>query len=237
LFTSTYLERYKVKRKLLAAFALLSILLASSALLTPSKAADYTKIGVKIGDNSTYSFTLVNSTINVRADFSSYVKNVTGTLVTLNFTYYNPGGSVNTTLLFGPFNVSTGEGGIGFFLICANLSAHDPVNVLPSVPSINETVSMVAAGVTRTVNHLNMSIGATRFNVWWDKPTGLMVKLTAIGPASLPGLGNFTLTSTSLWSLGGLPITTTTLLIIGVGAIIVVVGVAVVLHGRGKGKK
>jgi hypothetical protein len=221
-----------MKKRLLVTLAILSILLVSSALLTSSRAADYSKLGVKSGDNSTYAFSLVNSTVNLQGTLVANVTEVTGTNATLSLKYYFANGTLAAAIILGPDNVSTGQGGINFFLICADLSAYDPINLATPL-IINETIDMVAAGLTRTVNHLNITMYATRYNIWWDKSTGLAVQLTILGPFVLAGLGNLTLTSTSLWSPGGLPITTL-LLIIGVGAIAVVAAVAIVLHRRGK---
>jgi hypothetical protein len=224
----------RMKRILLSTLALLSILLVSSTILTSSSAADYTKIGVKTGDNATYSYSLVNSTVNLQGQVFVNVTKLTGTNATLNLKYYFSNGTLAASVLLGPDNVSTGYGGIGFFVACANLSVHDAI-YLAAPFNINETVDMVAAGVMRTVNHLNITLVTSRYNIWWDKPTGLMVRINIVGPDVSPGLGNFTLTSTSLWSMpAGPAIPTTVILIVGAGAIIVVAAAAIVFYMRRK---
>ena len=169
--------------------AMLAILVMSTAVLTSSTAADYSKVGVKKGVTATYSYALIGSKVN-KATFRFV--NVTGTLVQVIDTFYNPDGSVNGTEFSLVSNVSTGQYGIYEFLICANLAANDPIYI--GAPfAINETISMNAGGATRTVNHINATFYGSRVNEWWDKQTGIMVKLVA-------GAQNFTLTSTSLWS-------------------------------------
>jgi hypothetical protein len=212
---------------------LFSLLVVSLTALTPSRGADYTKIGVRIGDTATYSFAATGWTID---RFTISVLDVSGTLVKLNVTYYNPNGSVNHTMILGPADVS--EGGLGEYLLCANLSAHDPICYISehsTAPTFNETVQMTVAGASRTVNHLSMNTPNIVVDRWWDKTTGLLVKRVHLASYSI----NLTLISTSLWSAGGGLFgldTTATLLLVGGFLVtgVVIVGTALVLHGRGK---
>jgi hypothetical protein len=222
-----------MRKTRICAFAMLSLLVVSLTALTPSRAADYTKIGVRIGDTATYSFAATGWTVD---RFTISVLDVNGTLVKLNATYYNPNGSVNHTMILGPANVSRGQ--LGEYLLCANLSAHDPICYVSehsTAPAFSETVQMTVAGASRTVNHLNMSTPSIMVDRWWDKATGLLVKRVHLAPYSI----NLTLISTSLWSAGGGLFgldTTATLLLIGgfLVAGVFFVGATLVIHGRGK---
>lgn len=208
---------------------MLSVVLVLSLEVIPSQvvAADFSKVGVKTGTTATYSFSASNSEVNrVDLNFTS----VAGTTVTLSYIWYNPDGSENSSWV-DTGDVSTGGGvtAISAFLIPSNLSAGDPI-FSGSLLTINETVSMFTAGAYRTVNHSNWitTSGSYRHDLYWDKQTGLMVRLTLrSGSSGGPYSQNVTLTSTSPWS-AGLSVDASTLILIGGVVAAVVVAVAAV---------
>jgi hypothetical protein len=229
-------RKKRVGKKLAYSLTLLTILLISSVVLAPASAADYNKVGVKIGDTATYNILIPGQTYNT---LKVSVENVVGTLVNLNLSYYNPNGALDHSVLTGLSNVSSGQNGISLFLICANLSAHEPFVNGTGWPTINETISMTKAGATRTVNHLDYNVTLNhRFEAWWDTLTGLMVEAAVGGPYT--PYQNYFLTSTSLWSpsSSASPLNTTTLLlIVGTCAIVVVLIVGFVAYRHRKRAK
>jgi hypothetical protein len=116
---------------------------------------------------------------------------VTGTIVTINTTLYNPDGSKNSSHV-SVGNVSNslskvyvkGFGNITVpvmweSIIPANLSAHDPIYSGASL-SINETKPITVANVSRVANHINITLttngtSPNEYNLYWDKQTGLLV--------------------------------------------------------------
>jgi hypothetical protein len=110
------------------------------------------------------------------------------------------------------------------FLIAANLTINDPV-FSGSTGKINDTTTMIIAGANRTVNHLKIAGG--ELEDYWDKSTGIMVKLNFY---LISGWLNFTMTSTNLWSPSGFSLSTTTLIIIGGIAVIVIVAAMLLLR-------
>jgi hypothetical protein len=216
-----------MNKKSICALALLSVLLVYCSVLAPSIAADYTKVGVKQGDTASY--------VVERTDFPSdltgtaYVINVTGALVGLNLTFYNPGGSINSTLeTVG--NVTSGD---GFplpiwFLVAPNLAEGDKIYDIDHAPTFNDTVSMNIAGYSRTANLLNLTDDPSNYlRTWLDQATGLFLQLmwhtTTVSY-------NITLTATSVFGGGISP--TTLLLIVGAAAAVIVVAVATLMLRR-----
>jgi hypothetical protein len=214
-------------------------------------ATDFSKVGVRTGDWAKYSFVSTNKSMIPSGPENLSFTNVTGTMVTLNVTAYNPDGSENSSHVYAG-NVSNsmeplyipGVGNVSLpilysFIIPANLSANDPIYDGAAI-SINDTESLTVANVSRVVNHVNgtsaiLGTPYERYNMYWDKQTGIVV----VGNAYIIGLNawiNMTLTATSLWhevSVGGpiFGLSLWQLLIIG-GVVAVVVCVSVLLLVR-----
>jgi hypothetical protein len=171
--------------------AVLLVLLAWSANCTSALAADYEKVGVKVGNTADYETSLTNSDYN-RTHILVY--GIVGTTIYLNLTYYHPNGAVGLeSQLLG--DVFVGGGYLFAYLLAANLTAGDPVYSGQTSLKVNETTTMTVAGTSRTVNHLRTADGL--FEAYWDKATGLMTKLNF----ALIGWINMTIISTDAWSV------------------------------------
>jgi hypothetical protein len=172
--------------------AVLLVLLAWSANCTHTcMAADYTKVGVKLGNVADYETGVSYAAYN-RTQMLVY--GIVGAVITLNFTVYNRDGTINQTFqIVG--DPSIGGYPIFLYLIAANLTAGDPIYPWAAW-TINETVTMTVAGTSRTVNHLYLPDGS--FEAYWDKETGLMTKLNAF---LYVAWYNYTMISTDAWSI------------------------------------
>jgi major membrane immunogen (membrane-anchored lipoprotein) len=199
-------------KKLLPALALLALVLASSAIVASSQAADYTKIGVKAGDYMEYYAQLSHSGYD---RMKLEVTKVNGVILNVTSSGYWSNGTVLWS------NPDSGNVSTGYFdfLLCAGLQRGDPPYA-GSPDHFNDTLQMDIAGATRTVNELPLGD-----SVWYfDQASGFMVK--AIGPA---GSDNFTAISTNLW---GQVNPTVVVLIVGATVAVVLVGVAAILLRR-----
>lgn len=185
--------------KVMFRYVILAVLLALLTMLancTSASAADYTKVGVKVGDIADYKTSTDWGTYN-RTHLLVY--GVVGTVVYLNFTDYNTDGTVNNTRqIMGDILIGTWP--IYLYLTAANLTAGDPI-WSGSWAKINETITMTVAGASRTVNHLRTRASSQMpdgtFEVYWDKETGLMTKLNVW----YFGWINMTIISTDAWSI------------------------------------
>jgi hypothetical protein len=180
--------------KLASRYNILAVLLVLLALLancTSALAADYEKVGVKVGNTADYETSLTSSDYN-RTHILVY--GIVGTIIYLNFTYYHPNGVVGSeSQLVG--DVFAGGGYLFAYFLAANLTAGDPI--YSNAPEkINETITMTVAGTPRTVNHRSVITNNEYFDAYWDKPTGLMTKLNFW----LLGWINMTIISTDAWS-------------------------------------
>jgi len=179
--------------KLASKYNILAVLLVLLALLgncTSASAADYTKVGVKLGNTADYKTSTDWGTYN-RTQLLVY--GIVGTIIYLNLTDYYPNGTIaNKHQVIGDLVI--GNDFIYAYLLAANLTVGDPIYVGASM-IINETITMTFAGTPRTVNHLRLPDGL--FEAYWDKATGLMTKL------NLWFLGwlNMTIVSTDAWSI------------------------------------
>lgn len=216
-----------MRKKLAYGLALLSVLLVVSATYTPALATTY-QLGVQAGNTADYT-AAISSISNVTKGHMS-VHNATGTIAGLDFTFMYPNGTVATSSSISVMVdvTSTNGSDIGFiFLIAKNLTHGDSVYPTATL-TINETTTMIVAGANRTVNHLSLA-GVDNF--YWDKATGVIVKMNFFFFAWI----NLTMTSTNMWSAGGLfGLDTTTLLIIGGVVVLVIIVAAVLLMRRRK---
>jgi hypothetical protein len=231
-----------MRRKLCSGLALLSILVIISATYMPVNATITYTAGVTAGTATDYTYSQTNVTTPNRIHID--VTYVNTSKIVYNIFYYNPDNSVNNSYLYRSYNVTTlGLYGPYLYFIGANLNVTNPVYP-GALYVINETIpSYSTGGASRTVNHSNQTYSSLGIpylvvNGWWDKPTGLLVKLSYHSIQPIAYWVNLTLTGTSLWTPGygasaGGP-NTTTLLLIGVGAVVVIAIVAIVVVRRRK---
>jgi hypothetical protein len=170
--------------------AALLVLLAWSMIYSHACiAADYTKVGLNVGNTADYQTSVTGRAYN-RTHLLVY--GIVGTVIYGNFTDYNPDNTVNQTYqIIG--DILLGSNNIFFFFTAANLTAGDPIYSGASW-TINETITMTVAGTSRTVNHIRTADGL--FEAYWDKATGLMTKLNAWYIYWF----NMTIISTNAWS-------------------------------------
>jgi len=182
-----------MRKALPFALAILSVLVLLSASLTSSLAADYTKVGVKMGDTADYLFASSDRKMDGAVAHVS-IQKVEGTKVTINGTIRYPNGTMQAQSISG--DVYSGQNSSYYFLICANLTQGDQV-YSGSQMKITETISMSIVGALRDVNHFSSENILASFNIYWDKLSGLMVRLDGSGFGySITA----TLTNTTAWS-------------------------------------
>jgi hypothetical protein len=213
-----------MKKTYLLALAALSMLLVVSAASAAPLAPDYTKVGVKVGDTVTYRSSFTGQTWNKSM---MLIYGIVGTVVTVNYTHYNPGGTaVSQGQMVG--DIYAGNLFFAIFLIAANLTTSNPV-YFGATETINDTSQMTVAGALRTVNHIAYYSGMV--DAYWDQATGLMTKLNFW----FLGWQNYTLLSTTAWTPDTVPSLlnmTTIALIEGVVIIALVIAVIVVASRR-----
>ncbi len=222
-----------MRKSLACSLAALSILLVLCATLSPTTAANYNKVSVRVGDTATYKVSLTASTDNKS---TTLVWGIVGTLVYLNATYYLPSGAVDSK---NQYLVDVYAGSVlltYMFLIAGTLSKNDPLFHGATGLWINDTTSMVIDGVNRTVNHFRAPGGFEE--AWWDKETGLMVKANIF---LFFGWLNYTqMLSTNAWSAPAPPPSLLsnpmTLVAIGEGVLIVILALLLLRRG-GRRKK
>jgi hypothetical protein len=206
-----------------------------SAAITPTLAADYNRLVLKTGDVAEYKvgYWTVRTPVDT---LRVIVQDIVGTTVTINSTYYGPFGKIFSNLVTydirGPLSSSNNSSDYSFLfphplLIAADLGAGDPINV-GSESKIDETITMKVANADRWVNHANFSESSS---FYWDKATGLLVKL-------ISSIVNLNLTSTTAWHgttalyFGSSDVVVVLLSIGGIVAIVAII--AVVDHSRRK---
>jgi hypothetical protein len=150
---------------------LFSSLLASSFTVTPSRAADYTKIGVKVGDWAYYSMS-GNGTLAGYVNVT--ITNIDRSNVTTSASMYATNGTLMDTYIFWS-NISSGEFGVDstkglitstpsfWYLIVADLTKGDPI-YLNSPYCLNDTGTMITCGKARVYTHLNAT-----FSVYYNE--------------------------------------------------------------------
>jgi hypothetical protein len=178
---------------------LLSSLIVSSFTVTTCKAADYTKVGVKIGDWAHYSVD-TNATSS-HVDFANLtVTNIDRSNVTIRLVAYN-----STYQATGDYTGNLTSGDLWGWLVSANLTQGDPLWI-GSPYVINDTSTLIVSGKARVCNHLNYTESGLLFftdnrDIYWDKATGILVRsndISSIGSGHVQV--GYTLISTSLWS-------------------------------------
>ena len=222
-----------MRKRIAYPLALLSILFVLTATASSAAAADYTKIGVKIGDTATYALSETGSTDNTT---TLLVWGILGTQVYLNFTDYTPLGTVDVKRQV-IADIYAGSS-VGFIdLVAGNLTVNNELYSGSTGYWINDTTSMIISGLNRTVNHFKILGGDVE--VWWDKATGLMVKSNFF--RHITGWYNLTMISTTAWSAPAQPPSLLSnswvLVAIGEGVLIVALIAFVALRKGGKKRR
>jgi len=208
------------------ALTALAILLVMSASTAPTLAADYTKPGAVVGTNALYDYSLSPSNVTINA-IRIRVTAVSGSVLTLNKTEYNPGGSVNNTHT-GSFNVSTYQYGVWRF-VAANISSGEAPYPGEIAWRFNQTVSNYhIAGRYWTANYINQTVSGVNLVAYIDKPTGILLYWRYRSWNGL--MENYTLTSYTVES-GGFPLELG-LFAGGAAALIVIIAVVIYLRRR-----
>jgi hypothetical protein len=219
-----------LRKTYLYSLAALSILLVLGATINPTMAADYNKVGVKVGDTATYKYSTTGSTDNKSTIF---VWGVVGSLVYLNFTIYTPSGTVDGKVQY-LVDVYAGELIPRYlYLIAGNLTKNDALYHGSTGFWINDTTTMIISGVNRTVNHFRLPGGL--WESWWDKETGLMVKANILYYVWF----NYTMISTTAWSAPAQPpgLFSNPMTLVALGEGLVIVLLLVLVSRRGKRRR
>jgi hypothetical protein len=225
-----------MKRRLALSLALLTILMVVSATSLPTQGATY-KLGVQAGNTADYTASLTTGASMTKLHAS--IHNATGTVAGIDFTYHFTNGSVALTgsalVDVATTNASSGS---SIYLIAANLTTNDPV--ISGFLPLNQTTTLIAAGVNRTVNHLLITLPSMGiyFNNYWDQLTGILVQANMNVSTSI-GWVNLTMSGTNMWGAGATGgtggLSSSTLLIVGaVVVVVIVIVVAVLLLRRRK---
>jgi hypothetical protein len=214
-----------LRKNLAYALALLSILLVLTASARSVAAADYTKVGVKVGDTATYRLSETSGTENKS---TILVWGMIGSVVALNETDYTPAGAVNYKVTY-YIDIYAGSLSLYWYLIASNLAKGDEVYHGSTGLYINDTTWMIVAGVNRTVNYISLMSGL--WESWLDKGTGLMVKFNFW----FLGWKNYTMISTTAFAPASPPSLFSNgwaLIAIGEGVLILILIVLLALRGR-----
>ncbi|WXG44295.1 MAG: hypothetical protein WED04_09725 [Promethearchaeati archaeon SRVP18_Atabeyarchaeia-1] len=179
-------SEFSVRRSRAYSLVALSILMVLVASTTPAAAADYAKVGVKVGDIATYRTAMSGSAVN-KTVFLVY--GIVGTSFYINYTYFLPNGAVSSQ---GQLVGDTVTGGMLNVLVTKNLTTNDRI-YSGSPIKINDSGILIFGGMSRIINHARISGGL--FEFWWDKDTGLVVKMNLYSVAWL----NLTMISTTAW--------------------------------------
>jgi hypothetical protein len=191
-----------MRRELTCAVALASLLLLLAVGCAPARAVDY-NVGLSVGNTATYSASITKANITSQAIVVAWT-NVSA--LRLATTYHYANGTEKTRydtwdVRYGP----TGNLTLAFSfewlkVVAANLNAGDNLWLAGDPAPINQSITMIVAGASRTVNLWQIE---QDLFVYWDRATGLMVQLNMnLGP--LLGWINYTMTTTNAWI--GLPI-------------------------------
>ncbi|WXG47118.1 MAG: hypothetical protein WED05_10745 [Candidatus Atabeyarchaeum deiterrae] len=189
-----------MKKSIAFCLVVFSIFIMLAATSNPTWAANYSNVGVKVGDYADYTAS-VGSFNYTRCRV--YVYGIVGTDVTLNLTYYDANGKAYPQLqLQGDIYIGSGYFLLFPALIAGGLGKDDPI-YSGSSAKINETVTMTFASESRAVNHLLIP-NVFYWDYYWDQATGFPVKVNNW----FLGWTNLTMTSTTLWSPPSISLTT-----------------------------
>ena len=209
-----------MKKRLTILLTLLMFVLLLGANTNKVSAADYSNVGVAVGDTAVYSVSMTSSEVT---SLHLLVHGVVGTDVTLNLTWYYPNGTVQSTHQI-PGDISIGENYIWIYLVASGLQANDPPTSVASY-YINSTGPAVMAGAIRMVNQIALPSG-TLFMIY-DVVSGLVLQCNIVFFMSWM---NLTMIDTSF----GNPLFRITTIGIIVGVVVVLIVAAVYLRGKSK---
>lgn len=207
-----------LKRTILLTFSL------TLAMVMPVTAED---VGVKVGDWAKYSnFSYIWNMPEFVPEPSEFaglnevdwskleVQNIDGTTVTVKTSTHYKNGTEDIETISG--DVKTGSGELSFLIIEANLNpgAKIPWEFWPGVGLyINGTVSRTYAGVSRSVNYVDITVtewdATTILKLYWDKATGILCEMLMSMSMTYMGTSysmsvSFKMTETNMWSGAGL---------------------------------
>jgi len=185
-------------RKALTCFVTLaSILILLGVTCTPTRAATYTMV-LPLGTTGAYT-EAANTQHVAGQSFVLLWTNATALKTAFTVAYDNGTAPVTKTFLwdvrYGPGNNIT-LAGQWFMVVAANLNVGDSCTEYGKSWTINSSTTMVVAGSSRTVNLVQL---AQVVFMYWDRPTGLLVKMNMYaGPTY--GWFNTTLTATTAFT-------------------------------------
>jgi hypothetical protein len=188
---------------------LFSSLIISSFTVTPTKAVDYTKVGVKVGDWAYYNFSQNTTLLAVPTGTTNIKMTITkidGSNVTAGLTYYYANGSISGTvglegnITSGEYNTTLPYPVLGWFLLVPNLTKNDPV--YSGAPyTINSTGMWAFGGLARVYAYINITVSGVNQIGFIDQATGINDAFNASGQVmGEPFQFGWRLNSTSLWS-------------------------------------
>ncbi len=204
------------KRWTIILATLMSVLLFASQ---PSiaHAADYSNVGVAVGERAYYAVSITASSVT---NMLLVVHGIVGTVVTLNLTWYLGDGTIDSeNQITG--DISTGSGFIWIYLIASGLQANDPPTSGGSY-GFNSTSLGIMAGAIRSINYIKLPNGLLEQR--YDQVSGLILQGNVWFFAWL----NLTMLDTSF----GNPLFRITSIVAIVGVIIVLIVAAVILKRR-----
>lgn len=202
-----------------------TILLAFSLTLVMVVSVTAEGVGLKVGERAKYTDFLYTwnmpEGVSEPAEFASLkdvdwsdfeVQNIDGTTVTVkSITRYKNGTEESETL---SGNVKTGAGNLSFVIIEANLNPGDklPLEFWPEAGVyINGTVSRTYAGVSRSVNYIDITVTewdvTNTLKLYWDKAKGILcemlMSMTYTGTDYSMSV-SFKMSETNMWGGAGL---------------------------------
>jgi hypothetical protein len=197
----------------------LMFLLLLGANVNSVSAADYSNVGVSVGETAYYAVSL---SFSDDANLLLVVHGIVGTVVTLNLTFYFANGTISSDFqLTG--DISTGSNFISIYLIAAGLQAGDAPTSGAS-HTFNSTTLGIMGGAVRSVNHV--SVPAWDLDQKYDQASGLLLQSNVV---IFFAWYNLTMLDTSF----GNPFFKITSIGVIVGVLVFVVVAAVVLRKRG----
>jgi hypothetical protein len=187
----------------------LSLALASSVTVTLSRAVDYTKVGVKLGDWAYYSYNCTGPRKVAQSSWSNINFTVTKidrcNVTLLEKDYFHNGTLASVSQMWANLTDGTTHNGTISPLVVPNLAKGDQIYV-GSKNQINDTGTMASCGDLRVYAELSLS-PSTGINIIaisdarWDQATGIVIYsyVKLIGMIGIV-TATATLVSTSLWS-------------------------------------
>jgi hypothetical protein len=208
-----------MKKRLTIVIASLVFLLILGANTNSVSAADYSNVGVAVGDTAYYAVSL---TFSDDTNLLLLVHGIVGTVVTLNLTWYLVNGTISSEhQVVG--DIATGSNFIWLYLIASGLQANDAPTSVASY-SFNSTGPEIIGGAIRSVNHV--SIPDWNLDQKYDQVSGFLLQSNVV---VLFSWFNLTMLDTSF----GNPFLRISSIVVIVGVVVVLIVAAVILRRRG----